>query len=548
MKTNLAPEPEILCDTSLIELSLTGDRDAFGQIVARYQSPICALAYSACGNIARSEDLAQETFITAWRKLGSLQEPARFKAWLYGIARNLINNTFRQHQRNPVAGAESLENTAEPASPADEPDAEAISKEEATILWHVLSGLPEIYREPMVLFYRQNESIPQVAGVLAISEEAVRQRLSRGRALLNERVAKVVQNGLRRTGPTDTFAAAVIASLPALAAATTTKGAVIGMATTKGATGQAGGLIGFLKSIGFFLGLVAIPATLGSYLGHKLSQDAAGLPQQRKSTAKFWRIFGGGLVLFLFLPLLLTFGVAGFLHDEVRAGFLSVMTLWLGLAYPFVLGSLVFWAWQRRRKPSMAGPGPCPAAGRGAAAPKPMEVPMDIPTHIPMETMRSGTTKKISWRPVWLLTLAATALLVFCYLDMGHNTVRPSPEELRAIINQSTPAELQASIQVSHYRSIWGESPETYRSFSIEVRKAGKATRYFAMVDEATVALLAQKGIACPTYIEGRDFEVLGAPGRYLPFLAAFVLAIGGIFVLKRCRTAQTNRLPVLRH
>ena len=315
MKANFVMEPEVPCDTSLVELSLAGDREAFGQIVARYQSPICALAYSACGNVARSEDLAQEIFITAWRRLGSLQEPARFKAWLYGIARNLINNAFRQRRRNPVASAESLEDATATASPADEPDEQAISKEEEAILWRVLSGLPEIYREPMVLFYRQNESVAQVAGVLAISEEAVRQRLSRGRTLLNERVVNVIQNGLRRTGPADTFAVAVIASLPMLAAATTAKGAIVGIATTNSATGQATGMIGFLKTIGFFAGLVAIPATLGTYFGHKLGQDATGLPQQRKSAAGFWRIFGGGLVLFLFLPLLLTFGVTAFLRD-----------------------------------------------------------------------------------------------------------------------------------------------------------------------------------------------------------------------------------------
>ncbi|HKW29609.1 MAG TPA: sigma-70 family RNA polymerase sigma factor, partial [Verrucomicrobiae bacterium] len=336
MKTNFTMEPEMRSDVSLVELSLAGDRDAFGRIVARYQSSICALAYSTCGNVGRSEDIAQEIFITAWRRLGSLQEPARFRAWLYGIARNLIHNAFRQHTRNPLADAKLLEEGTEPAATADEPDEQAISKEEETILWHVLSGLPEVYREPMVLFYRQNESIPQVADVLELSEEAVRQRLSRGRALLNERVAKVVQNGLRRSGPADTFAAVVIAVLPMVAATTTAKGAIMGMATTKSATGQATGLVGFLKGIGFFAGLIAIPATLGTLFGYKLGRDATGLPQQRKSAAKFWRIFGGGLVLFLFLPLLLTFGVTPFLHEQARAGFLSVMTIWLGLAYPLV--------------------------------------------------------------------------------------------------------------------------------------------------------------------------------------------------------------------
>ena len=146
MNENIVLEPAIECDAALIESSLTGDRDAFGQIVARYQSPICALAYSACGNVARSEDLAQEIFIITWRKLSSLREPSRFKAWLYGIARNRINNAFRQHNRNAVTAAQSLEDTEEQICPLDEPDEQAISKEEETILWHVLSGMPEIYR------------------------------------------------------------------------------------------------------------------------------------------------------------------------------------------------------------------------------------------------------------------------------------------------------------------------------------------------------------------------------------------------------------------
>src|SRR5580692_7280475 len=95
-------------DARLVQLGLDGNRDAFGQLVARYQSPICALAYSACGDISHSQDLAQETFIIAWRKLGDLKEPAKFRSWLFGIARNLINNTFRQQSRNPLSAAEPL--------------------------------------------------------------------------------------------------------------------------------------------------------------------------------------------------------------------------------------------------------------------------------------------------------------------------------------------------------------------------------------------------------------------------------------------------------
>jgi len=523
MKTDSIPEPELSSDVSLVELSLAGDRDAFGRIVARYQSSICALAYSACGNVGRSEDLAQDIFITAWRRLGSLQEPARFKAWLYGIARNLIHSTFRRHARNPLAGAETLEDGHEPVSTVDGPDVHAISREEETILWHVLSGLPEIYREPMVLFYRQNESVPAVADALEISEEAVRQRLSRGRALLNEGVAKVIQNGLRRSRPTDTFAVAVVAALPLVAAATTAKGAIVGMATTKGATGQATGLVGFLKGIGFFAGLIAVPASLGTLFGHLLRRDADGSPRQRKAAARFWRVFGAGIGLLLFMPLLLTFGVTGFLPGSARATFLSVMTVWLGLAYLFVPASLVFWIWQRCRR--------WPDAGTGSENRNESSAPA-------VDTGRAGITRWIPRRPIVLLTIAAASLLVFCYSDTNHNIATPSAAELRDIIEQNRPADLQVAVLVQHYRSLWHESSETYRTIWIELTRNGKTTRYSTLADDATWALLAQKGIAYRTYVAGRDFEILGTPGRLLPLLAGFVLAMGVIFLLGRHKTS----------
>src|ERR1035438_3863745 len=59
-------------DTELVEQSLAGDRQAFGQIVARYQSLVCALAYSATGSRSHSEDLAQDTFLAAWLNLRDL--------------------------------------------------------------------------------------------------------------------------------------------------------------------------------------------------------------------------------------------------------------------------------------------------------------------------------------------------------------------------------------------------------------------------------------------------------------------------------------------
>src|SRR5947208_2913457 len=75
-------------DTDLVTASRAGDRDAFGEIVSRYQSLVCSVAYSATGGLAQSEDLAQETFVAAWKSLGHLNDPSRLRSWLCGIARN----------------------------------------------------------------------------------------------------------------------------------------------------------------------------------------------------------------------------------------------------------------------------------------------------------------------------------------------------------------------------------------------------------------------------------------------------------------------------
>ena len=198
-------------DAELVVATLSGNRDAFGQIVSRYQSLICSLAYSATGSLGQSEDLAQETFITAWKHLRHLRERHKLKAWLCGIARNLINNSLRREGREPIRSAEPLEAIDESASTTPLPHDQAISKEEEAILWRALERIPEIYRGPLVLYYRENQSIETVAEALELTEEAVKQRLSRGRKLLAEEVASFVEGALERTNPGKAFTIGVLA-------------------------------------------------------------------------------------------------------------------------------------------------------------------------------------------------------------------------------------------------------------------------------------------------------------------------------------------------
>src|SRR5215468_7551168 len=117
-------------DAELVSRSLAGDRDAFSRIVVRYQTLICSLAYSRIGNLGQSEDIAQETFITAWKHLRLLREPAKLRSWLCGIVRNRVYKALRREGREPLHQAESIELVNE--TPADEtlPSEQAVRQEE----------------------------------------------------------------------------------------------------------------------------------------------------------------------------------------------------------------------------------------------------------------------------------------------------------------------------------------------------------------------------------------------------------------------------------
>src|SRR5215831_13475465 len=183
-------------DAELVSRTLAGDRDAFSRIVSRYQILICSLAYSRIGHLGLSEDVAQETFITAWKHLRLLREPEKLRAWLCGIVRNRIHKSLQREGREPVRAAESLETVDDSPAAEAPPSEQTIGREEEAILWRSLERIPELYREPLILFYREHRSIKQVAVELDLSEDAVKQRLSRGRTLLQEEVQVFVEDTL----------------------------------------------------------------------------------------------------------------------------------------------------------------------------------------------------------------------------------------------------------------------------------------------------------------------------------------------------------------
>lgn len=200
-------------DAELIQLSRQGNQNAYGQIVRRYQTLVCSVGYNRCGNLAVSEDLAQDGFILAWQKLAQLKDGSKFKAWICTIVRNLAIRASQRSGRCVTHAAAHLDAVGDiPAGVAPQID-RIVSEEEENMAWRALADMPVIYREPLILFYREEQSVARVAEALDLSEDAVKQRLLRGRNMLRQHLAAVVESVLADSKPTMAFTGAVLLGL-----------------------------------------------------------------------------------------------------------------------------------------------------------------------------------------------------------------------------------------------------------------------------------------------------------------------------------------------
>jgi RNA polymerase sigma factor (sigma-70 family) len=528
MKTEAMQRAE-LNDAELVAESLNGNRDSFRLIVERYQTLISSLAYCATGNVSRSEDLAQETFVSAWKQLPELREPAKLRPWLCSIARFLISKDFRRQGREPDDAAESLEAVDEWVSPEPLPPDQVISDEEKAILWRSLERIPEIFREPLVLFYREHQSIEAVAQDLGLSEDAVKQRLSRGRKLLQEQFLAFVAGALKQTSPGKAFTLGVMTALPLLAA--TAKAATVGTALAQpgsvAAKATAGLLQTFSKLLLGFLYWLAPVLPLGGYIGYKMGGDRQYSERARRAVAIFWRTVGASMLLLVFLPALLL-ALWLILHPP-DATFYTLGRIWLDFLIPALIFGVVpvslgLWIWQRRRPivPETAG-----------------------------GTEISGRAGKSTTIWVVLGMTGALVCLVFFFLASSaiarNSHLIPQTHYLSSSEVQNLVGHREGR---GFYITLW-QYRNGFRYLSGAVREPGApesalpAYVFEAPAEDSTLALLAaDKGINYKTQIEGRDFSwspreavwLLGQWAMHLlmPAFCAFVVVAGAATLLRQ--------------
>jgi RNA polymerase sigma factor (sigma-70 family) len=480
-------------DADLVAASLKGNRDAFRQIVERYQTLISSLGYSATGNVALSEDLAQETFVTAWKRLAALREPAKLRAWLCGINRFLISKEFRRLDREPVHAAESLEAVDEWTSPEPLPPDHAISDEEKAILWRSLERIPELYREPMVLFYREQQSIEVVARNLDLSPDAVKQRLVRGRKLLHRQVVGFVEAALARTKPDQAFTLGVLAALPLMV--TTAKAATAGVAIKGGSTVKAATSLAMLGAVLtggalFLFSLLGFFAFTGACLGCMMGRACKRSARDLQHVVACWRMLALG-----FLGLVVPVVVASLVIPQQPwyQTYFSGATRWLGLIYPLVAVALIIWL-VRWRLGWRHGNGE-----KGAVD-------------------QLLKRRFLAWFALGLLVPGI--LCAYYVYAMAFRCTWTAQPVTSAQAQQMFASRQDAEVRLEEYaggtKQLWIKLPESRRRVA-----------FFTTVDDATLAALNQSGIHYETSVEGRDFVDSSLTWHGLLFLSLFVACMG---------------------
>ena len=221
----------------------------------------------------------------------------------------------------------------EPAAIDADPEAQAVSREEETLLWRALELMPDTYREPLVLFYREEQSVAEVATQLELSEDAVKQRLSRGRAMLRDEMAAVVESALSRSRPNAAFTTAVLTAI-AVGSASTAK-ATAAVLAGQGATSAAKGA----AAAGLGAGAIAGPiAGLGTaWVAATLVGLTARSARERRAIGRAFRV-AITFTLSMVALLLGTIYVGLSTLTQAPVIFAAVVTVWTGVLLAGLIG------------------------------------------------------------------------------------------------------------------------------------------------------------------------------------------------------------------
>ncbi len=202
-----APPPD--ADLLLVQRTLAGDQRAFGLLVVKYQRRVERLIGRMVRDSSLVEDIAQETFIRAYRALAQFRGEAQFYTWLYRIAVNTAKKQLMELKRDPVVLMSSLSSgdddetsgaefeLNQQVADAETPESLLASKEIALAVNAAMEALPKELGQAIALREIEGLSYEEIAQVLDCPIGTVRSRIFRAREAISARIKPMLQ---RQTG------------------------------------------------------------------------------------------------------------------------------------------------------------------------------------------------------------------------------------------------------------------------------------------------------------------------------------------------------------
>ena len=158
----------------LVQSAQSGDRDAMDQLYCRFQQHVLSIAYKRLGNWDEAQELSQDVFIQAFRRIHQLQTPEAFGGWLRQIVHRMAINRLTRRPKPASVDQEILEATV---ADADEPIEAVLSSERARQVHLGLDRLGELDRQTLVAFYLDGQSLNQMSRSFDAPVGTIKRRL-----------------------------------------------------------------------------------------------------------------------------------------------------------------------------------------------------------------------------------------------------------------------------------------------------------------------------------------------------------------------------------
>jgi len=187
-------EAQQSADAECVRRTRAGDLRAFDELVERYQRRVVSVAFRLLNNSHDAADVCQEAFLRAYRSLESLQEPARFAAWLMRITANMALNYRRDRETglslSTEEGAAFLEDPGGAQGLVQVVHDPTITSEAMSAIQAAIARLPEKQRLSLVLFAIEGLPQKEVAEIVGCGVEAVKWNVFQARKRLREELAE----------------------------------------------------------------------------------------------------------------------------------------------------------------------------------------------------------------------------------------------------------------------------------------------------------------------------------------------------------------------